>query len=79
MKDWEKVEQIKRLVADCFDNWDRWRWGGGKERDHALTILDWTYRAIRNKSLKERAYLEITKHSRLHAAFLKKLGVYIDF
>lgn len=77
--DWEMLQQIKRLVADCFDGWDRWKWSNNHERDYTLVILEQTYRAIRSPAFRERAVQEIAQHGRLHVAFLRKLGIYIDF
>lgn len=80
LNDWDILEQIKRLVQDCFNNWEIWRYRRDtSERDYTIATIDQAYRALRSIAFKERAIQEIAKHSRLHVVMLKRWGVYIDF
>lgn len=79
LSDHEIFMQIRRLVHDCFDNWERWRWSRSGERDYVISSVSNAYLSLRTPTYRERAMEEIGKHGRLHVAILKKWGTYKDF
>lgn len=70
--DSEILERIKDLVADCYQNWDKWKYRKG-EIDYTVAIVCKAYSDLTYQSSKEKAHVLINRHNRLAERVFQKL------
>lgn len=79
LNDYDRLEAVKGLVEDAFNNYPRWIWSNKGELRYTVAMLVQAYMGFGSEAFRQRAWAEIATHGRLSVDFLKALGVWKGF